>query len=52
MLAASDAYFEHLAKQDLILQAVAETKSLAPTQEELDDARAPMPTPTVRTVRT
>lgn len=38
MLAASDAYFEHLAKQDLILQAVAETKSLAPTQEELDDA--------------
>ena len=37
MLAASDAYFEHLAKQDLILQAVAETKSLAPTQEELDD---------------
>ena len=38
MLAASDAYFEHLAKQDLIFQAVAETKSLAPTQEELDDA--------------
>ena len=40
MLAASDAYFEHLAKQDLILQAVAETKSLAPTQEELDDAKS------------
>ena len=40
MLAASDAYFEHLAKQDLILQAVAETKSLAPTQEELDDANS------------
>ena len=40
MLAASDAYFEHLAKQDLILQAVAETKSLAPTQEELDDTYA------------
>ena len=40
MLAASDAYFEHLAKQDLILQAVAETKSLAPTQEELDDAES------------
>ena len=38
MLAASDAYFEHLAKQDLIFQAVAETESLAPTQEELDDA--------------
>ena len=40
MLAASDAYFEHLAKQDLIFQAVAETKSLAPTQEELDDANS------------
>ena len=40
MLADSDAYFEHLAKQDLILQAVAETKSLAPTQEELDDAES------------
>ena len=40
MLAASDAYFEHLAKQDLIFQAVAETKSLAPTQEELDDAES------------
>ena len=40
MLAASDAYFEHLAKQDLILQAVAETRSLAPTQEELDDANS------------
>ena len=38
MLAASDSYFEHLAKQDLIFQAVAETESLAPTQEELDDA--------------
>ena len=40
MLAASDAYFEHLAKQDLIFQAVAEAKSLAPTQEELDDANS------------
>ena len=40
MLAASDSYFEHLAKQDLIFQAVAETKSLAPTQEELDDANS------------
>ena len=38
MLAASDSYFEHLAKQDLIFQAVAEAKGLAPTQEELDDA--------------
>ncbi len=40
MLAASDSYFEHLAKQDLIFQAVAETESLAPTQEELDDAES------------
>ena len=40
MLAASDAYFEHLAKQDLIFQAVAEAKSLAPTQKELDDANS------------
>ena len=40
MLAASDAYFEHLAKQDLLFQAVAETESLAPTQEELDDAES------------
>ena len=39
-LADSDAYFEHLAKQDLIFQAVAEAKSLAPTQEELDDANS------------
>ena len=38
MLAASDSYFEHLAKQDLIFQAVAEAQGLAPTQEELDDA--------------
>ena len=38
MLAASDSYFEHLAKQDLIFQAIAEAQSLAPTQEELDDA--------------
>ena len=40
MLAASDAYFEHLAKQDLIFQAVAETENLAPTQEELDAAES------------
>ena len=38
MLAASDSYFEHLAKQDLLFQAVAETEGLAPTQEEIDDA--------------
>ena len=38
MLAASDSYFEHLAKQDLIFQAVAEAQGLAPTQEELDSA--------------
>ncbi len=38
MLAASDSYFEHLAKQDLIFQAVAEAQGLAPTQAELDDA--------------
>ena len=38
MLAASDSYFEHLAKQDLIFQAIAETENLAPTQEEIDDA--------------
>ena len=40
MLAASDSYFEHLAKQDLIFQAVAEAQGLAPTQEELDDANS------------
>ena len=39
-LADSDAYFEHLAKQDLIYQAVAAATSLAPTQEELDDANS------------
>ena len=40
MLAASDAYFEHLAKQDLIFQAIADAESLAPTQEEIDAADA------------
>lgn len=40
MLAASDSYFEHLAKQDLIFQAVAEAQGLAPTQEELDSAES------------
>ena len=38
MLAASDAYFEHLAKQDLIFQAIAETAGIAPTQEQLTAA--------------
>ena len=37
MLAASDAYFEHLAKQDLLFQAVAETENLAPTDAEIAD---------------
>ena len=40
MLAASDAYFEHLAKQDLIFQAIADAESLVPTQEEIDAADA------------
>ena len=38
MLAASDAYFEHLAKQDLLFQAVAETENLAPTDAEIAQA--------------
>ena len=38
MLAASDAYFEHLAKQDLVFQAIAETAGIAPTQEQLTAA--------------
>lgn len=38
MLAASDAYFEHLAKQDLLFQAVAETEGLAPTDAEIAQA--------------
>ena len=38
MLAASDAYFEHLAKQDLLFQAVAETENLAPTDAEISQA--------------
>ena len=38
MLAASDAYFEHLAKQDLLFQAVAETEGLAPTDDEIAQA--------------
>ena len=38
MLGQSDAWFDHLAKQDLLYQAVAESMGIAPTQEELDDA--------------
>ena len=40
MLAASDAYFEHLAKQDLIFQAVADAENITPTQEQIDAADA------------
>ena len=40
MLAASDSYFDHLAKQDLLFQAVAETLDIAPTQEQIDNANA------------
>ena len=40
MLAASDSYFEHLAKQDLVFQAVAETLGIAPTQEQIDSANS------------
>ncbi len=40
MLAASDSYFEHLAKQDLIFQAVADAENITPTQEEIDAADA------------
>ena len=38
MLAGSDEYFDHLAKQDLIFQAVAEAQGLAPTQDAIDSA--------------
>lgn len=38
MLAASDAYFEHLAKQDLIFQAIADAENITPTQDEIDQA--------------
>ena len=40
MLADSDAYFEHLAKQDLIFQAIAQTLDVTPTQEQIDNANA------------
>ena len=40
MLAASDSYFDHLAKQDLIFQAVAEQLNITPTQEQIDNANS------------
>ena len=40
MLAASDSYFDHLAKQDLLFQAVAEQLNVAPTQEQIDSANS------------
>lgn len=38
MLAASDSMFTHLAKQDLLYQAIAEAQGIEPTQEQLDAA--------------
>ena len=40
MLADSDAYFEHLAKQDLLFQAIAQTLDITPTQEQIDNANS------------
>ena len=40
MLADSDAYFEHLAKQDLVFQALAEQLDITPTQEQIDSANS------------
>ena len=40
MLADSDAYFEHLAKQDLVFQAIAEQLDITPTQEQIDSANS------------
>ena len=40
MLAASDTTIAHLAKQDLLYQAIAESEGIAPTQEQLDAASA------------
>ena len=39
-LADSDAYFEHLAKQDLVFQAIAEQLDITPTQEQIDSANS------------
>lgn len=40
MLGASDTVITHLAKQDLLYQAIAETQGIQPTQEQLDAAAA------------
>ena len=40
MLADSDAYFEHLAKQDLVMQAIAEQLDITPTPEQIDSANS------------
>ena len=40
MLADSDAYFEHLAKQDLVFQAIAEQLDITPTPEQIDSANS------------
>ena len=40
MLADSDAYFEHLAKQDLVFQAIAEQLDITPTQEQIDSVNS------------
>ena len=40
MLGASDSVITHLAKQDLLYQAIAESQGIKPTQEQLDAAAA------------
>lgn len=40
MLGASDSVITHLAKQDLLYQAIAESQGIEPTQEQLDAAAA------------
>ena len=40
MLAASDSIITHLAKEDLLYQAVAEAENITPTQEQIDAADA------------
>ena len=40
MLADSDDYFEHLAKQDLVFQAIAEQLDITPTPEQIDSANS------------
>lgn len=40
MLGASDTVITHLAKQDLLYQAIAESQGIEPTQEQLDAAAA------------